>query len=309
MKKLIMPLFVLVTVIGFGVVSIFAEDTSEEVTTNTSVSFNYTDYYDLVEQIENQIYLDLYDQIYDDVYQDFVNQIDSDLYDQIYQQIESDLIEQFETLSLYRDATQLEIYAVVEIANQSVVGIETWMGSTSVSLGSAVIYRYDEIEELFYIITNHHVIDDGDNYKIRFEDETKVDATLLGYDEAADIAILSFSSIGLEGFVPAVLGSSSDLEKGQIILAAGHPRGFNFFNSITFGVVAGLDRKVSDESITYVQHDAAINSGNSGGPIFNLKGEVVGINVLKLAHEEIEGMGFSIPIDLVIEFIENNIES
>jgi S1-C subfamily serine protease len=294
--------------------TVFAEETTTEpVTTQTSETsesnvqtYIYSDYDNLVEQLEAELYDDIYQQVYDDVYEDVMMQFTSQAFDEIYQEVEQALQDRFLAVSALNDLTQSQIYDVVQIANQSVVGIENYAGTDGLSVGSGVIYDHDSEADLFYVITNYHVIEDGDNYKVRFEDESTVVANLINYDADADIALLSFSASGLVGVQVAELGSSSTLEKGQILIAAGHPQGFNFFNSITFGVVAGLDRTIDGESITFIQHDAAINSGNSGGPIFNLNGEVVGINVLKYADEEIEGMGFSIPIDLVIELIENS---
>lgn len=314
MKRII---FIAISIIALSTLSymtVFAEETTTEpMTTQTSETsesdvktYIYSDYDNLVDQLEAELYDDIYQQVYDDVYEDVMMQFTSQAYDEIYQEIEQALQDRFLEVSALNDLTQNQIYDVVQIANQSVVGIENYAGVDGLSVGSGVIYDYDSEADLFYVITNYHVIEDGDNYKVRFEDESTVVANLINYDADADIALLSFSANGLVGVQVATLGSSSTLEKGQILIAAGHPQGFNFFNSITFGVVAGLDRTIDGESITFIQHDAAINSGNSGGPIFNLNGEVVGINVLKYADEEIEGMGFSIPIDLVIELIENS---
>jgi len=295
---------IILVVASLGLVRVFAEETTQETTHSTaSRTYTYENYQDLLNQIEDEIYADIYDDVYDDVYQDVIAQINQETYQQIYTDIETSLYEQLLELNLMNDQTQNDIFNVVDIANQSVVGIESYLNSEGDAIGSGVIYDFNEIDNEYYVITNYHVIEGGNQYRIRFEDETSVEANLLKFDAEMDIALLSFSASGLEGLMVAELGSSSNLQKGEIILAAGHPRGFNFFNSITYGVVAGLDRVVEGETITYIQHDAAINSGNSGGPIFNLDGQVVGINVLKYAHEEIEGMGFSIPIDLVIDFI------
>ena len=307
MKKSLIYILVLLSLVSFSVVSIVAETSTEEATTiQTSENdkiYNYSDYQDLVNQIQEEVYAEIYQEVYAEIYQDVLSQVNEELYAQIYSDIEQTLLGRFAEVSLVNDETQNQIYDVVAIANQSVVGVETYLDDEGLSVGSAVIYRYDEVENLYYIISNYHVVEEGNNFKVRFENEETADAQLLKFDAEADIAILSFSAEGTEGLSVAVLGSSSTLQRGEIILAAGHPQGFNFFNSITFGVVAGLDRVVEGETITYIQHDAAINSGNSGGPIFNLNGEVVGINVLKYAHEEIEGMGFSIPIDLVKDII------
>lgn len=312
MKKILIISTVFIFMIGLGFINVFAletttEDVSSQETSETSTednkTYTYSNYQDLVAQIKADVYGDIYAEVYGDIYADVIEQINDNTYEQIYSDIEASLNERLEDLSLINDETQNQIYDVVEVADATVVGIENYLDDEGLSVGSGVIYDYDELEDLYYVITNYHVIEDGNTFYIRFEDETNVEASLLKFDEDLDIALLSFSGAGIDDVEVATLGLSSGLVKGQILIAAGHPQGFNFFNSITLGIVAGVDRAVGGEVITYIQHDAAINSGNSGGPIFNLDGEVVGINVLKYADEEIEGMGFSIPIDLVIDFI------
>ncbi|MFW5794413.1 MAG: trypsin-like peptidase domain-containing protein [Bacillota bacterium] len=315
MKKLIVYLLAIISVLGFGVYKVFAqetttEDTSVQETTVNDSTYTYTDYSDLVDQIYQDVYDDIYQDVYDDVYQDVMEQITEETYNQLYTEIELQLYDVFDNPEVINDAIQNRIYEVVEIANKSVVGVEAYTGGDGVALGSGVIYKHDESLGKYYIITNNHVIEDGDNFKIRFEDETSVEATLLHVDVDSDIALLSFSDAGLDDLIVSDLGSSTALKKGEIILASGHPTGFNFYGSLTLGIVAGIDRFVEGEPITFIQHDAAINSGNSGGPIYNLAGQVVGINVLKYATEEIEGMGFSIPIDtvkaIIAEYEANN---
>ncbi|MFP4477813.1 MAG: S1C family serine protease [Candidatus Izemoplasmatales bacterium] len=296
MKRFFLYAFIVLSLIALSSYTILAQDTTEE------TSENQEDF-DSIDQVREDVYNDIYADVYQDVYQDIIADINQETYQQIYEDIESGFYETHQSFSVLNDLSQNKIFDVVDIANKTVVGVESYFDNTGDSIGSGVIYKYDEVEDLYYIITNQHVVEGGNNYLIRFEDETTVVADLLDFDEEADIALLSFSGSGLTGLEVAVLGSSSDLDKGEIVLAAGHPRGFNFYNSITLGVVTGIDRFISGESITYIQHDAAINSGNSGGPIFDLDGEVVGINVLKYASEEIEGMGFSIPIDLVKDII------
>lgn len=312
MKKILIISIAFVFMVGLGFINVFAIETTgdsptieltTEMSTEDARTYVYSNYQELISKIEEDMYADIYDDVYADIYQDVIDQINDNTYDQIYQDIENQLNDRLDDLALINDETQNQIYDVVELADASVVGIENYIDEEGVSVGSGVIYDYDEINDLYYVITNHHVIEDGNTFYVRFEDESNVSATLIKFDEDLDIALLSFSGLDLEGLQVAPLGVSSELVKGQILIAAGHPQGFNFFNSITLGIVAGVNREVGGETITYIQHDAAINSGNSGGPIFNLAGQVVGINVLKYADEEIEGMGFSIPIDLVIAFI------
>jgi serine protease Do len=205
------------------------------------------------------------------------------------------------------DDFQQQIYDVIDIADKSAFGVLTYAGSEPVATGSGVVYKYSSSQDLYYLITNEHVVAEGNNYSVVFSDGSEYVANLIGYDTEVDIAILTFRAAD-KIINPSVLGVSSTLKKGMIMLSAGNPQGFDFYGSITLGIVSGLERKLdSNQYIDYVQHDSAINPGNSGGPLYNLNGEVIGINVSKLADTEIEGMGFALPIDLVKRII-NRIE-
>jgi serine protease Do len=110
----------------------------------------------------------------------------------------------------------------------------------------------------------------------------------------------------------ASFGDSDAIEKGTVVLAAGNPSGYNFFGSVTMGIISGKNRYfdtnndgVRDMFVSYLQHDAAINSGNSGGPLYNIHGTVIGINVSKFVGSEIEGMGFAIPIETVTAILDD----
>lgn len=185
--------------------------------------------------------------------------------------------------------------AVIGVSNLNSFGNEQ-------SIGSGVIYK--KTGSLYYAVTNHHVVEDGSSFKIRFQDGSMVPAELMGFDKTSDLAVLRFSST--KDLPVASFGDSKNLKSGTIVLAVGHPNGYDYFNSVTFGIVSGTNRyfdvdndDVKDMFVGYIQHDAAINSGNSGGALFNLQGEVIGINVIKIASTEIEGMGFAIPGSLV----------
>ena len=109
-----------------------------------------------------------------------------------------------------------------------------------------------------------------------------------------------------DDYAVADFGDSSLVNKGDIILSVGHPKGYDFYGTMTMGIVSGLDRyfdidgdNINDMFVNYIQHDAAINNGNSGGALFDIYGDVIGINVIKLAATDIEGMGFAIPSNLV----------
>jgi serine protease Do len=312
MKKIILFISFLF-LMGISAYTVYAQDTEiqtttyltntgSETTTNTGKIYYYYEYQDLI----SQIYADVYADVYQDVYNQIISDIDAEFYDAIYAEVEAKAAELLlkSELSLYVDDFQQMIYDVVDIADDSVLGIVNYLGSEVQAVGSGVVYRYDSTSNRYYIITNEHVIAEGNNFAVAFSDGTQYVATLLGYDIEVDIAILSFSAPDKTNIQVSTLGSSADLTKGTVVVAAGNPQGFSFFGSVTLGIVSGINRKVdSNQYIDYIQHDSAINPGNSGGPIYNLSGEVVGINVSKYADTNIEGMGFAIPIDLVKRII------
>lgn len=160
-----------------------------------------------------------------------------------------------------------------------------------------------------YIVTNAHVIYDESEYNageavsvsIMFSDESQHDAKIIAYDTETDIAVLKVDETGLK---PAVLGNSDDLRVGELVIAVGNPLGFDLFGSVTHGIISALNRKIdiNEKSMTLIQTDAPINSGNSGGPLLNSCGQVIGINSAKISSNyssgsaSVEGLGFAIPI-------------
>jgi serine protease Do len=283
------------------------QTTTSETVESTTNTYDYT--YESREDLIEQLYQMIRAEIYDDMLIQLRTAIKQDLYDEIYDSVQlkiEDLLNS-ETFYIRADALQNQLFKVAELASQSVVGVSTYLGEDGVSLGSAVIFDYDPLTEFYNIITHEHVVDEGDNYKVVFKDGTKVSAILLGVDVEVDIAIMAFDATGLtQNLKVSPLGDSDALLKGTIVVAAGNPKGYDFYGSITMGIVAGTDRNnKADFFVEYIQHDAAINSGNSGGPLYNLKGEVIGINVSKYATTDIEGMGFAIPINLVKEIAVN----
>jgi S1-C subfamily serine protease len=164
-------------------------------------------------------------------------------------------------------------------------------------VGSGVI-----VDRAGYIVTNHHVIENVLSVEVIFSDGTKSGATVVGSDASLDLAVIK-----VESTVPAVaiLGNSDTLEPGQPVVAIGSALG-DFRNTVTAGIVSALDRTLEDlESGSLsglVQTDAAINEGNSGGPLISLDGEVVGINVAVVrgdGYTTAEGLGFAIPSNTV----------
>ena len=202
--------------------------------------------------------------------------------------------------------TPSEVFASNE---KSVVGISSTIQTTSyggqisrgTSTGSGFILTEDG-----YIVTNHHVIEGATAVSVVLSTEEEYDATIVGYDSLNDVAVLKIEATGL----PAVtLGSSDDLVVGDYVVAIGNPLGA-LTATMTYGIVSGMNRQVTTDStiINMIQTDAAINSGNSGGPLFNMYGEVVGITTAKYSGTtstgaSIEGISFAIPIDDVMSII------
>ncbi len=161
-----------------------------------------------------------------------------------------------------------------------------------------------------YIVTNAHVVSGFSELTVTLNDEnnTEYPATLIGTDETTDLAVIRINASGL---TPAELGTSSTLQVGQSVVVIGNPLGKEFSGSVTTGVISALDRQVEFEDgsvYNYIQTDAAINSGNSGGPLVNMQGQVIGINAAKIDTSVAEGMGFAIPIDEVIPVVNDLME-
>ncbi len=174
--------------------------------------------------------------------------------------------------------------------------------------GSGFIYSEDG-----YIVTNYHVIDDSNSITVTTYDNKSYPAKIVGCDEDNDIAVLK---IDAEGLQPVVLGDSDALRIGDTVLAIGNPLGELTF-SLTMGIVSAMGREVtfsSGSTMALIQTDAAINSGNSGGALFNMYGEVVGITNAKYSSSNlssaasVDNIGFAIPIDSVKRVISEIIE-
>ena len=207
--------------------------------------------------------------------------------------------------------TAAEVYA----ANvNSTVGITTsittnyWgFQTTSAASGSGFILTQDG-----YILTNYHVVESSNSITVALYDGTTYDAELVGYDESNDVAVLK---IDAENLSPVVLGDSGNLNVGDSVVAIGNPLGELTF-SLTAGVVSALDREVTlsgNVNMELIQTDCAINSGNSGGALFNLYGEVIGITNAKYSSSgsgaSIDNIGFAIPINSVLNIVESIIEN
>ena len=204
----------------------------------------------------------------------------------------------------------LTVPEIVKKVNPSVVAISTKSTSAGTNLtgktseqegvGTGIIFNKNG-----YILTNYHVISGVKNVKVTLSNGKEVSAEVINYDSASDIAVIKLAN---NTKVPGVaeFGNSDELQVGESVVAIGNPLGKEFLGSVTTGIVSALNRQVSIENknLRFIQTDAAINPGNSGGPLVNTKGQVIGINTAKIGEEGVEGLGFSIPINIVNPKIE-----
>ncbi len=192
-----------------------------------------------------------------------------------------------------------KISNIIKQVSPSVVGIIGKLKESSYDysdytdnliFGTGVIYRSDG-----YIVTNAHVVKDMDSIVVVLSDSKAYKARLKAIDESLDLAVIKIDKGGLK---PAVFGNMSSVDVGQEVVAIGTPQSFNLRNSATRGIISGMNRS-TDGEYRFIQSDAAINGGNSGGPLVNMKGQVIGINSVKLVGFGVEGLNFSIPVDTV----------
>lgn len=180
------------------------------------------------------------------------------------------------------------------------------------SEGSGVIYK--KSGNTAYIVTNNHVVEGSSALQVILSNGKKVNAELVGADSATDLAVLKINSANVT--TVAQFGNSNSIAAGQDVLAIGSPMGSEYANTVTKGIVSAKNRTLkagTDGTLTSViQTDAAINSGNSGGPLINMAGQVIGINSMKLSSDNqgssIEGMGFAIPSNEVVSIINQLIK-
>lgn len=217
--------------------------------------------------------------------------------------------------------TSPAIYVAEKNAN-SVVGIITntqgWDRTYGVqdrmmAQGSGVV-----IAEGGYVLTNYHVIEDGNAFQVLLPSGDKVDATVAGADSNLDLAVLKVTDQA-DKLVPVTIGSSEAMKVGSTVIAIGNPGGEVLANTVTQGIISALQRtSVSSNNTTrnvdYIQHDAPINSGNSGGGLFDYQGNLIGINTLKYggsyySSSSYEGLGFAIPIETAYPIAQQLIEN
>ncbi len=218
------------------------------------------------------------------------------------------------------DVVEKVMPSIVSITSMSVEEVQSFFGGTyeqkSEGAGTGIIIGKNDTELL--IVTNNHVVSGSDTLTVSFDDETSVEAYIKGTDVNYDVAVISVSleSISedtMSQISVATLGDSTNLRVGEPAIAIGNALGYG--QSVTTGVISAVNRSVSttdgrtgetqESSAKLIQTDAAINSGNSGGALVNVNGEVIGINSAKLVGTDVEGIGYAIPITDVSDLIQN----
>ena len=210
-----------------------------------------------------------------------------------------------ETTKTIKDVTITDtgIADAVEKVYDSVVTVKNYVRNQLYSTGSGFVFKIDN--KYGYILTNYHVISGGNEVSVVFTNNKDEKATIVGYDEYSDIAVLAVDKSLV--LATAQLGSSNDMRIGDTTFAVGTPVDSSVYSwSVTRGILSGKDRMVQVDNyvMSVLQTDTAINSGNSGGPLCNSNGEVIGITNMKLASSQIEGMGFAIPIEDAVKNAE-----
>lgn len=217
------------------------------------------------------------------------------------------------TVTIAKDATATSAYnkvsdAVVSVLNFSQTGKDSFQEASE---GSGVIYK--KSGDAAYVVTNNHVINGAAQIQVMLHDGQKVTATLVGKDAMTDLAVLKIAADKVT--TTAAFGDSNKIQVGQKVLAIGSPLGSQYASSVTEGIISAKKRLVESSSedgqnyggSTVIQTDAAINPGNSGGPLINFAGQVIGINSMKLSSSasgtSVEGMGFAIPSNQVVDII------
>lgn len=205
----------------------------------------------------------------------------------------------FPALAQAEEGLSLQEIYVKCIPSVASIITRTYSGTAT---GTGVIYS-----ESGYIVTNYHVIEGGESYTVQLTDDRVLSATLVGDDPTSDLAVLQVNAAGLTS---AVFGDSDALQVGDAVVAIGDPLGVEYRGTMTDGIVSAINRNVNldGRTMNLIQTNAALNSGNSGGPLINSLGQVIGINTVKIGafadKAGVEGLGFAIPSTVVKDIVD-----
>ncbi|HDJ7507765.1 TPA: trypsin-like peptidase domain-containing protein [Staphylococcus aureus] len=212
------------------------------------------------------------------------------------------------------------VHKMIKSVSPTIVGVINMQKASSVDdllkgksskpseagVGSGVIYQINNNSA--YIVTNNHVIDGANEIRVQLHNKKQVKAKLVGKDAVTDIAVLKIENT--KGIKAIQFANSSKVQTGDSVFAMGNPLGLQFANSVTSGIISASERTIDAETtggntkVSVLQTDAAINPGNSGGALVDINGNLVGINSMKIAATQVEGIGFAIPSNEVKVTIE-----
>ncbi len=212
------------------------------------------------------------------------------------------------------------VHEMIKSVSPTIVGVINMQKASSVDdllkgksskpseagVGSGVIYQINNNSA--YIVTNNHVIDGANEIRVQLHNKKQVKAKLVGKDAVTDIAVLKIENT--KGIKAIQFANSSKVQTGDSVFAMGNPLGLQFANSVTSGIISASERTIDTETtggntkVSVLQTDAAINPGNSGGALVDINGNLVGINSMKIAATQVEGIGFAIPSNEVKVTIE-----
>ncbi len=221
----------------------------------------------------------------------------------------TDSKEVVQTTSNHSNVTVKETNTITDAVDKiydAVVYVESSRRERAISSGSGFIYKKDS--KYGYVLTNNHVVAEADKVKITTVSGEEVEATVLGTDSYADLAVLRISADVVTNVTS--IGDSTKLKIGDTVFTVGTPIDSQYMGTVTKGILSSEARTItvnSDDGVymmEVLQTDASINPGNSGGPLVNINGEVIGITSMKLVTAEIEGMGFAIPIEVAMSSVE-----
>ncbi len=220
-------------------------------------------------------------------------------------------VDQEESSTIHLPEYELSLADIVDEVMPAVVSVNKHVSISrfgeqrleEVESGSGVI-----IDSNGYIVTNHHVIEGADKVTVLIPGKGRYDAEIVGEDILTDLALLKIDESGL---IEMPLGDSLQARVGETVMAIGNPLGY-FQQTVTAGIISALDRQVrfpgSGYAYTFIQTDALVNPGNSGGPLVNLRGEIIGINTAKISLMGVEGIGLAIPSNTVKRVVDDLVE-
>ena len=198
-------------------------------------------------------------------------------------------------VSTYKDS-------IIGVSNFQEVVVDFYGNKQVLEAGVGTGFIYKKVGNTYYVLTNYHVIEDNLYTKVYFGyDKEYLESEVIGYDKDLDLAVVSFVSD--KDYKVLELAEDNSVTVGDFAIAIGNSNGYEYYGTVTFGIISYVDRTLEGETSTYLQHDVAINPGNSGGPLLDVNGKVIGINTLKIVEDEVDNMGFSISIKVVKEFL------